>query len=122
MLESTLGLTTFKFVTDYLNDDEACSPASSRATRRSTTTRRATSATASGSCARPSATRPEQADTVRETLRELLPRVADSLKPPGERTAGELLGVTQDEIRAFALDGLTRRLKIIGVPIETVFG
>ena len=32
-----------------------------------------------------------------------------------------MLGVTEDDIRAFALDGLTRRLNIIGVPLETVF-
>ena len=64
---------------------------------------------------------PEQGDTVRETLRQLLPAVAESLKPPGGRDgSGELLGVTQDEIRQFALDGMTRRLDIIGVPLETV--
>jgi ribonucleoside-diphosphate reductase beta chain len=61
---------------------------------------------------------PEQADTVRETLRGLLPAVAESLKPPGGGDgSGELLGVTEDEIRQFALDGMTRRLDIIGVPL-----
>jgi hypothetical protein len=65
---------------------------------------------------------PEQGDTVRETLRRLLPAVAESLKPPGAGDgSGELLGVTEDEIREFALSGLTRRLKLIGVPLETVF-
>jgi hypothetical protein len=59
------------------------------------------------------------ADQVREMLRELLPSVAESLKPPGDG-AGEL-GVTEDELRSFALGGLTRRLSIIGVPIESVF-
>jgi hypothetical protein len=29
--------------------------------------------------------------------------------------------VTEHEIREFALAGLTRRLKLIGVPLETVF-
>ena len=48
--------------------------------------------------------------------------MADSLKPPGDANgSGELLGVTQEEIREFALGGLTRRLKLIGVPLETVF-
>jgi hypothetical protein len=28
--------------------------------------------------------------------------------------------VTEDEIRQFALDGLTRRLEIVGVPLKTV--
>ena len=65
---------------------------------------------------------PETADAVRETLRDLLPAVADSLKPPGDANgSGELLGVTQEELREFALGGLTRRLKLIGVPLETVF-
>jgi hypothetical protein len=55
-------------------------------------------------------------------LRALLPAVAESLKPPGEGNgSGELLGVTQDEISEFALGGLTRRLKLIGVPLETAF-
>lgn len=49
--------------------------------------------------------------------------MAESLKPPDDRNgSGELLGVNQDEIREFALGGLTRRLKLIGVPLETVFG
>jgi SAM-dependent methyltransferase len=66
--------------------------------------------------------RPEMAPAVRQTLRDLLPAVAESLKPPGdENGSGELLGVTQQEISEFALGGLTRRLKLIGVPLETVF-
>jgi hypothetical protein len=65
---------------------------------------------------------PDQGDSVRETLRDLLPSVAESLKPPGNGNgSGELLGVTEDEIREFALGGLTRRLKLIGVPLESVF-
>ena len=67
------------------------------------------------------AAQPERADVVRATLRDLLPAVADTLRPPGGG-AGDALGVTEDALRAFALDGLTRRLAIIGVPLETVFG
>jgi len=56
---------------------------------------------------------------VRATLRELLPAVAASLTPPaGADTAA--LGASAEELRAFALDGLTRRLKIVGVPLETL--
>ncbi len=29
--------------------------------------------------------------------------------------------MSEDDLRTFALDGLTRRLKIIGVPLESVF-
>ena len=121
MLEATLGLTTFKFVTDYLNGEgllpgfvEGYSKIHHDETRHigygvwflRETVR----------------DHPEQAETVRETLRRLLPPVAESLKPPGDGNgSGELLGVTQEEISEFALGGLTRRLKLIDVPLETVF-
>jgi ribonucleoside-diphosphate reductase beta chain len=120
VLESTLGLTTFRFVTGYLEEHgllpgfvDGYSKIHHDETRHIgygvwflRETVRA---------------HPEQGDTVRETLREVLPAVADSLKPPGDGDgSGELLGVTEDEIRQFALDGMTRRLEIIGVPLETV--
>lgn len=121
VLESTLGLTTFKFVTDYLNEEdllpgfvEGYSNIHHDETRH----------IGYGVWFLREAVRahPEQADSVRETLRDLLPSVAESLKPPGNGDgSSELLGVTQEEIREFALGGLTRRLKLIGVPLETVF-
>ena len=120
MLEGTLGLTTFKFITDYLNDNgllpgfvDGYSKIHHDETRhigygvwflRETDREH-----------------PEQPDTVRETLRELLPHVAESLKLPGDGDASRVLGVTEDDLRAFALNGLTRRLQIIGVPLETVY-
>jgi ribonucleoside-diphosphate reductase beta chain len=121
VIESTLGLTSFKFVTDYLNAAtllpgfvEGYSKIHHDETRhigygiwflRETVRNR-----------------PELAETVRETLRALLPSVAHSLEPPGDANgSGDLLGVTQEEIREFALGGLTRRLKLIGVPLESVF-
>ena len=58
-------------------------------------------------------------DVVRKTLRELLPAVAESLTPP-EGADTSVLGASADELRAFALDGLTRRLNIVGVPLETL--
>jgi ribonucleoside-diphosphate reductase beta chain len=120
MLEATLGLTTFKFVTDYLKGEsllpgfvEGYSKIHHDETRH----------IGYGVWFLREAVRnhTEQADTVRETLRKVLPAVAESLKPPGGGDgSGELLGVTQDEIRQFALGSLTRRLKLIGVPFETV--
>jgi ribonucleoside-diphosphate reductase beta chain len=120
ILEATLGLTTFKFATDYLKREgllpgfvEGYSKIHHDETRHIGYgvwfLREAVRADAA------------QADTVRQTLRDLLPHVAESLKPPGDGAAANVLGVTEDDLRGFALDGLTRRLKIIGVPLETVF-
>jgi ribonucleoside-diphosphate reductase beta chain len=121
VLESTLGLTTFKFVTDYLNGEgllpgfvDAYSKIHHDETRHigygvwflRETVR----------------DHPEQGDTVRETLRAVLPHAAESLRPPGDGDGSrDLLGVTQEEVQQFALGGLTRRLQLIGVPLETVF-
>jgi ribonucleoside-diphosphate reductase beta chain len=120
ILESTLGLTSFRFITDYLKANdllpgfvEGYSLIHHDETRhigygvwflRETVRER-----------------PEQADVLRATLRDLLPAVAESLKPPGEGATQDLLGVSEDEVREFALKGLTRRLGIIGVPLETVY-
>jgi ribonucleoside-diphosphate reductase beta chain len=120
ILEATLGLTSFRFITDYLNDSELLpgfvegySKIHHDETRHIgygvwflRETVRA---------------QPAQADTIRQTLRELLPHAADSLKLPSNGDASDLLGINEEDLRTFALSGLTRRLSIIGVPIETVF-
>jgi len=60
-------------------------------------------------------------DRVRQTLRDLLPAVSDALAPPDrDGTDWEALGASSDEIREFALGGLTRRLNIVGVPLATL--
>jgi ribonucleoside-diphosphate reductase beta chain len=119
ILESTLGLTSFRFITRYLEREgllpgfvEGYSKIHHDETRhigygvwflRETV-----------------ATHPEMAEVIRSMLRDLLPAVAESLRPPGDGST-DVLGVTEDDLRAFALDGMTRRLAIIGVPIETVY-
>ena len=121
VLEGTLGLTSFKFVTDYLNESELLPGfvAGYSKIHHDETRHIGYGVWFLREAVRE---RPEQADAVRATLRELLPHVADSLKLPGEGEASDLLGVSEDDLRSFALNGLTRRLAIIGVPIETVFG
>jgi ribonucleoside-diphosphate reductase beta chain len=121
VIEGTLGLTSYKFITDYLKQHELLPGFVEGYTRihhdetrhigygvwylRETIRQH-----------------PEQADTVRATLRDLLPHVAQSLQLPGdEDAASSMLGVSQDDLRQFALTGLTRRLQIINVPLETVF-
>jgi ribonucleoside-diphosphate reductase beta chain len=120
ILEGTLGLTTFKFVTDYLSR-EGLLPGFVEGY--SSIHHDETHHIGYGVWFLRETVRahPEHADTVREMLRDLLPHVAESLKPPGDGDAADALGVTEEDLRAFALDGLTRRLQIIGVPLETVY-
>jgi ribonucleoside-diphosphate reductase beta chain len=120
VLEGTLGLTSFKFVTDYLND-AALLPgfvAGYSKIHHDETRHIGYGVWFLRETVRD---HPEQADTVREVLRDLLPHVAESLKLPGNGDASSVLGVSEDDLRAFALNGLTRRLSIIDVPIETVY-
>jgi len=57
--------------------------------------------------------------TIRSKLQGLLPAVANALAPPDQDgTDWDVLGASGEEIRAFALDGLTRRLNIIGFPLS----
>jgi ribonucleoside-diphosphate reductase beta chain len=64
---------------------------------------------------------PALAENVRATLRSLLPAVAQALTPPDrEGTDWDALGASSEEIRDFAISGLSRRLKIVGVPLESL--
>jgi ribonucleoside-diphosphate reductase beta chain len=121
ILEGTLGLTTFKFSTDYLEREgllpgfvEGYSKIHHDETRH----------IGYGVWFLRESVRTDavNGDVIRQTLRDLLPSVAASLAPPD--TGGDIdfqaLGTTADEIRDFALSGLTRRLDIIGVPLSTL--
>ena len=119
ILESTLGLTTFRFVTAYLEQEgllpgfvEGYSKIHHDETRHIgygvwflRETVRADPATG---------------DVIRATLRDLLPSVAESLTPPDRDADAGALGAEAGEIREFALGGLERRLGIIGVPLSTL--
>jgi ribonucleoside-diphosphate reductase beta chain len=60
----------------------------------------------------------ELADRVRATLHELLPIASGVLVPPGQDPNDwELLGYTSEQVNKFAFTALTRRLKVIGVPL-----
>jgi ribonucleoside-diphosphate reductase beta chain len=121
ILEGTLGLSTFKFTTDYLTGEgllpgfvEGYSRIHHDETRHIgygvwflRETVRA---------------QPAMGDVVRQTLRELLPSVAASLAPPDARSDRDFaaIGASSEDIRGFALDGLTRRLDVIGVPLASL--
>jgi ribonucleoside-diphosphate reductase beta chain len=118
ILESTLGLTSFRFVTRYLERQgllpgfvEGYSKIHHDETRH----------IGYGVWFLRESVRKDDAAgrTIRATLGELLPVVAETLRPPsgdGEPD-WEALGAGADEIREFALGGLTRRLEIIGAPL-----
>jgi ribonucleoside-diphosphate reductase beta chain len=119
ILEATLGLTSFKFTTDHLVREgllagfvEGYSKIHHDETRH----------IGYGVWFLREAVRddPAAGDVIRQTLRDLLPSVAAALQPPGGLGDGPVLGVTEDDIRAFALTGLTRRLDIIGVPLSSI--
>jgi ribonucleoside-diphosphate reductase beta chain len=120
VLEGTLGLTSFHFITQYLGR-AALLPGFVDGYSR--IHRDETRHIGYGVWFLRETVRdhPEQADVVRATLRDLLPAVADALRLPGDGDAASVLGVSEDDLRAFALGGLTRRLSVIGVPLETVF-
>jgi ribonucleoside-diphosphate reductase beta chain len=121
ILESTLGLTTFRFATEYMEREgllpgfvEGYSHIHHDETRHigygvwflRETVR----------------DRPEAAEAVRQTLRDLLPSVAEALGGAGDGSGPDIerLGVSTDDVRSFALNGLTRRLDIIGVPLSSL--
>jgi ribonucleoside-diphosphate reductase beta chain len=121
ILEATLGLTSFKFTTDYLN---AAGLLSGFVDGYSRIHHDETRHIGYGVWFLREAvrTQPEMGDVIRQTLRELLPSVAASLAPPAGGSARdfEAIGATSEGIRAFALAGLTRRMDIIGVPLSTL--
>ncbi len=121
ILESTLGLTTFRFATEYLEREgllpgfvEGYSKIHHDETRH----------IGYGVWFLREAVREssEAAEAVRQTLRDLLPSVAEALGGAGDGSGPDIerLGVSTDDVRAFALNGLTRRLDIIGVPLSSL--
>ena len=121
VLEGTLGLTSFRFITDYLERHELL-PGFVEGYGRIHHDETRHIGYGVWFLRETVREHPGQADHVRAMLRELLPHVAQSLELPGDGDASSLLGVSQDDLRQFALSGLTRRLEIIGVPLETVLG
>jgi ribonucleoside-diphosphate reductase beta chain len=121
ILEGTLGLTTFKFTTDYLT---SAGQLPGFVEGYSKIHRDETRHIGYGVWFLREKVRAEPAmgDVVRQTLRDLLPSVAASLAPPdtGSDRDFAAIGASSDYVRAFALEGLTRRLDIIGVPLASL--
>jgi ribonucleoside-diphosphate reductase beta chain len=120
VIESVLGLTAFEFITCYLRENELLPGFVDGYSHIHHDEQRHIGYGVW--YLREAANRsPELADQLRATLRELLPAAAAALAPPSSDGGDfEALGASSDSIRQFALDGLTRRLNVIGVPLESV--
>lgn len=120
VLEGTLGLTSFNFVTSYL-ERESLLPGFVAGYSKIHHDEQRHIGYGTWYLCEAVAADPPLADVVRATLRELLPAVAESLTPPDrEGTDWDALGANAEEIRDFALGGLTRRLNLIGVPLSSL--
>jgi ribonucleoside-diphosphate reductase beta chain len=118
ILEATLGLTTFEFSTRYL-EREGLLPGFVAGYTKIHHDEHRHIGYGIWFLRQAVAEDAPMGDVVRDTLRELLPAVAESLTPPTGADASAL-GGSAEELRAFALDGMSRRLKIIGVPLDTL--
>jgi ribonucleoside-diphosphate reductase beta chain len=118
VIEGTLGLTAFEFITRYL-EREGLLPGFVAGYTKIHHDEHRHIAYGTWYLQAAVAGDPVLADEVRATLRDLLPAVAASLAPPdrGDDTDWDALGASADEIRAFALNGLNRRLKVVGVEL-----
>ncbi len=120
ILEGTLGLTSFKFVTGYL-ERESLLPGFVAGYSKIHHDEQRHIGYGTWYLREAVADDPALAGAVRATLRELLPAVSESLTPPErEGTDWNALGASAEEIRNFAIGGLTRRLDVIGVPLSTI--
>jgi ribonucleoside-diphosphate reductase beta chain len=120
VLEGTLGLTSYKFVTDYLTR-ESLLPGFVEGYSKIHHDEQRHIGYGTWYLREAIRDRPELADAVRRTLREVLPAVAETLRPPErEGTDWDALGASAEEIRDFAIGGLDRRLTLIGVPLESL--
>jgi ribonucleoside-diphosphate reductase beta chain len=120
ILEGTLGLTSFNFVTGYLEREELL-PGFVAGYSKIHHDEHRHIGYGTWYLREAVAADPALAEAVRSTLRELLPAAAESLTPPDRGgTDWNALGAGAEEIRDFALSGLTRRLDVIGVPLSTL--
>jgi ribonucleoside-diphosphate reductase beta chain len=120
VIEGTLGLTAFRFITRYL-DGQQLLPGFVEGYSKIHHDEHRHIGYGTWFLQTAIAQRPELGDNVRQTLRDLLPAVAESLTPPDrDGTDWDALGASSDEIRSFALDGLRRRLNVVGVPLDSL--
>ncbi len=115
VIEATLGLTAFNFITAYL-EREGLLPGFVEGYSKIHHDEQRHIGYGTWFLRSAVEADPTQAETIQGVLTRLLPTVAESLTPPNRDGADwDALGASGEEIRAFAMTGLSRRLKIIGV-------
>ena len=120
ILEGTLGLTSYKFVTDYLGR-ESLLPGFVEGYSKIHHDEQRHLGYGTWFLREAVKAEPGVAETVRGTLRDLLPAVAEALRPPErDGTDWDALGASGEEIRDFAVGGLRRRLAFVGVPLDSL--
>ena len=120
IIEGTLGLTAFNFITGYL-ERASLLPGFVEGYSRIHHDEQRHIAYGTWFLREAVRENPALAENVRHTLRALLPSVAEALAPPDrEGTDWDALGASSEEIRDFAVTGLSRRLNIVGVPLDSL--
>ena len=116
VIEGTLGLTASHFLLDFLRGRELL-PGFVEGYGLIAADEQRHIAYGTEFLRRAVADRPELGEVVSRRIADLLPAVAESVSPPGER-AWDLLGVEDGALARFGLDALNRRLRLVGVPVS----
>jgi ribonucleoside-diphosphate reductase beta chain len=116
VLEGTLGIVTSHFLLDFLAGRELL-PGFAEGYRLIAHDEQRHIAYGTWFLREAIAADPAMAGVVRARLKDLLPWVAQALAPPGEG-ALDALGVDSGALAEFGLGALSRRLAIVGAPLE----
>ncbi len=116
IIEGTLGLTASHFILDFLRERDLL-PGFAEGYGLIASDEQRHIAYGTWFLREAVAADPAMADVVRGQIKELLPAVAESIAPPSEG-AWDVLGVEEGALAQFALGALSRRLSLVGAPLE----
>ncbi len=116
VIEGTLGLTASHFLLDFMRERELL-PGFVDGYSRIASDEQRHIAYGTWFLREAIAADPRLADVVRRRVTDLLPAVAESISPPSEG-AWDVLGVEDGALAEFGLGALTRRLALVGAPLE----
>jgi ribonucleoside-diphosphate reductase beta chain len=116
VIEGTLGLTASHFILDYLRERDLL-PGFVEGYGLIASDEQRHIAYGTWFLREAVAADPEMADVIRDQIKDLLPAVAEAISPPSEG-AWDVLGVEEGALAQFALGALSRRLALIGAPLD----